>query len=159
MTSVQGGKILADIRTDSFYSGPLRPDNQHTSTPFTDNQHNMLRWQRPRRVEVSEDLSQRGLSWWCSQRESGRTESLPSFERATDTWHTDRHTQGRTSWAEVVLHLRKDSNNHVAIFPSQTLLVAKRPLNRACAVAIFFYIGATKIWVLHNKSSIWWLRR
>ena len=62
MTSVQGGKILADVRTDSFYSGPLRPGTQHTSTPLTDNQHNMFRWQQLRRVKVSDDLNQRGLS-------------------------------------------------------------------------------------------------
>ena len=32
------------------------------STPLTDNQH-MFRWQQPRRVKVSDDLNQRGLSW------------------------------------------------------------------------------------------------
>ena len=60
MTSVQGGKILAGVRTDSFHLGPLRPGNQHTSTPLTDNQHtstpltdnqHMFRWQQPRRVD------------------------------------------------------------------------------------------------------------
>ena len=35
MTSVQGGKILADAWTDSLHSGPLRPGNQHTPTPLT----------------------------------------------------------------------------------------------------------------------------
>ena len=35
MTGVKGGKILADVKTDSFHSRPLRPGNQH----------NMFRWQ------------------------------------------------------------------------------------------------------------------
>ena len=34
----------------------------------------------------------------------------------------------------------------------------KRPLNRACTVAIYF-LDATKTKVVYNKSIIWWLRR
>ena len=98
MTSVQGGKILADVRTDSFHSGPLRPGTQHTSTPLTDNQHNMFRWQQPHRVKVSDDLNQRGLSWKVNRAGLRVYRRLKSHRHRT--LRTDIHTN--RSWAEVV---------------------------------------------------------
>ena len=111
MTSVQGGKILADIRTDSFHSGPLRPSTQHTSTPLTDNQHNMFRWQQPRRVKVSDDFNQRGLSRsWAVKRGLGVYRRLKSHIATAQDLHTDIHTD--KSGAEVVKFCtsEKDSN-------------------------------------------------
>ena len=65
MTSVQGGKILADVRTGSFRSGPLCPANQHMYIYTIDRQpvqHVQMATTTPRRQ--SEGLSlRRGSSW------------------------------------------------------------------------------------------------
>ena len=58
---MHGSKLLADARTDNFHSGPLRPANQHTTTPLTD-QH-MFSWQRLRSVEVVKVLTPK---YFCS---------------------------------------------------------------------------------------------
>ena len=132
MTSVQGDKILADVRTDRFHSEPLRPGNQHTSTPLTDNQLNMFRWQQRRRVEVSEGLSQRGLSWsvfnvnqaglrvYCHLKKSHR--------HWTYTW-TQKQQNQIVNWGGLVVHLREDSNSlrhHFVVSPASSISVRMR---------------------------------
>ena len=96
------------LGTDSFHSGPLRPGTQHTSTPLTDNHHNMFRWQQPRRVKVSDDLNQRGLSWKVNRAGLRVYRRLKSHRHRT--LRTDIHTN--RSWAELVKFCtsEKDSN-------------------------------------------------
>ena len=90
MTSVQGGKILADVRTDSFHSGPLCPGNQHTSDRQPA-QHVQMATTTPR--QSLRRLEPKGLELKCSQCKFRRTESLLSFEEPqTQDMCMDIHT-------------------------------------------------------------------
>ena len=122
-------QILADVRTGSFHSGPLRPGTQHTSTSLTDNQHNTFRWQQPRCVKVSDNLNQRGLSWKVNRAGLRVYHRLKSHRHRTLC--TDIHTN--RSWAEVVKFCtsEKDSNMPTVTSPFSGGVTQKSACYRA----------------------------
>ena len=119
MTSVQGSKILADVRTDSLHSGPLCPGNQHTST------YTPLTRQPAQHVQMATTTLRRQSLKACAKRAWVE-------RRATDIGHTQGHTDSKIkSWAEVVRFCtsEKTANSHVAIFMESSVPIACSPFS------------------------------